>query len=116
MTRFMTTTAAALALALTATAGSAQEATTFDIDRDAEGRAAFENFNASFDGTGIYDAWDADADGMLSRDEFNRGVFGYYDADDDDYLNDEEILGMGEDRLFADETVKAGGAATTTQD
>ena len=41
-----------------------------------------------------YDAYDTDADGRLSEDEYTtgglEGDFGTYDADADGYLNDEE--------------------------
>lgn len=102
------TMTAAVALGLTAAA--AQEATTFDIDVDADGRASYESFNRSFDKMGVYDEWDADRDGMLTRDEFNRGVFGRFDLDKDDYLNPDELT-AAEDNF--DATVKGGlrGAA-----
>lgn len=117
MIRFMTTAAAAtLALAVSAVAGSAQEATTFDVNRDDQGRAAFEDFNAGFDQMGTYDAWDADKDGMLSREEFNHGVWAYYDMNDDDFLDDTEMSTMGNDTLFLGATTTAGGAATENQD
>lgn len=85
---------AALALALSATAGLAQEATTFDIDRDADNGASFESFNASFSELGIYSEWDANGDGMLDEDEFNRGVFSQFDSDDDAYWNEDEFNAM----------------------
>ena len=107
------TAAAALALGLTTTAGLAQtsgsgsdagqgEATTFDIDERTgdDNKAAFEDFDASFEGSGAYDRWDADGDGMVTREEFSRGVYERHDLDGDGFLNDEEITGMGNDRLF----------------
>jgi hypothetical protein len=45
-------------------------------------------------GTGGYDAYDTDDDGLLSVDEYDAGIgdgaFGTYDTDADGYLNDEE--------------------------
>lgn len=115
MSRYFTPAAAAIVALAMSNAAMAQEATTFDLEYEGEG-AAFADFNASFDEYGAYDRWDTDADGMLSREEMNRGVFDLYDADRDGMLNEDEVVGMQEDRLFADETVQAGGAATTTQD
>ena len=115
MTRTFITAAAAV-VALGMTSATAQEATTFDLEYDAETGAAFDDFNASFDEWGAYDRFDADGDGMVTREEYNRGVFDMYDVDRDGMLSDDEVVGMQEERLFADETVKAGGATTETQD
>ena len=112
---FITAAAGALALGFAGVA-SAQEATTFDFEYDPEQGAAFEDFNAGVDEWGLYERWDADRDDALTREEFHRGLFGTYDVDRDEVLSEEEIGRMREEQLFADETVKAGGAATETQD
>lgn len=39
---------------------------------------------------GIYDAWDANVDGVIDEREFSAGLFGIYDLNDDDYLNEDE--------------------------
>lgn len=110
----LTTLAALTALGLAAGA-EAQEATTFDIDRDPDGRASYESFNRAFDEAGLFDAWDADRDGMLTREEVNRGVFVLYDSDADDFLTGDEA-----DRLIDewDAPVKAGlhGTAQDSND
>ncbi len=118
MNRFYTTSlAATLVFAMSASVGLAQQSSTFDQYGVNKGDDIdFETFQGGFDEYGLYDSWDADEDGMLTRDEFNRGVFDSYDADRDGMLNEDEVVGMHEDRLFADETVKGGGAETVTQD
>ena len=49
-----------------------------------------------------YGAYDTDADGLLSEDEYNTGIgddaFGTYDADADGFLNDDEY-GVYEESL-----------------
>ena len=97
-----TTAASVLAVALV-TSASAQEATTFDLDRSGDDNmASYEDFNKGFDQLGHYDALDTDGDGMLSRDEYNRAVFTRYDLDQDGWLNDDEIVGMQSDDFFFD--------------
>lgn len=95
MKSILTLTAATVALA---TSAMAQESTTFDMDE--EGRVSVESFTAGFDEMGTYDAWDADGDGMLSRDEFNQGVFTRYDADEDAYWNSDEVSAMHNDSIW----------------
>ena len=93
--------ATSMLAALVATGAMAQEATTFDIDRNPDtGMAAYEDFNVGFDRMGYFDQLDADRDGMLSRDEYNRAVFSRFDLDGDGMLNDEEIVGMQNDAMF----------------
>lgn len=103
MKTVFTTAASVLAVALV-TSASAQEATTFDIDRSGDNNtASYEDFNKGFDQLGYYDSLDADGDGMLSRDEYNRAMFTRYDMDRDGWLNDDEIVGMQNDSMFYSE-------------
>lgn len=46
-----------------------------------------------------FDAWDADRDGMLSRDEVNDAWFAQYDIDQDSLLSQDEVKAWNEDNL-----------------
>lgn len=82
--------ASALALGLAATAAHAQDQHILQMEQDADGGASYESFGRTFDAAGLFDAYDADGDGMLTREELNRGVFASYDRDRDERLNTEE--------------------------
>lgn len=107
MNRFTQTAAAALAFAAIGASG-AQAMEQVDAHQapwltpNAEGRATYTDFSKGFDSTGEYDRWDADRDGMLSREEFNAGVYARYDLDQDGVLNEDEMVTMGSDRMFYD--------------
>lgn len=74
----------------------AQEDGLFDWDDNGDGVDA-EEWNDGFGAEGVFDDWDADADGTLTEDEFNTGVFSSYDEDDDDYLDDNELSAFEDD-------------------
>ncbi|MFZ3584818.1 hypothetical protein ACOI1H_22085 [Loktanella sp. DJP18] len=70
-------------------------------DMDADGALSEQEFN---DGWGTawgddsaYSTWDEDADGALSEDEFNTGVFNSYDADDSGVIEEPEFGDVGDD-------------------
>lgn len=66
-----------------------------DWDTDDEVGISEDEWGTGFGESGVYDTWDAD-DGLLSEDEFNSGVFGSYDANDDGTI-DETEFGVYED-------------------
>ena len=66
-------------------------------DADADGLLSGEEFDAGFGEAGVYDEWDADDDDLLSEDEFNAGIFGGYDDDDDGFVGEPEIGDVGDD-------------------
>ena len=51
-------------------------------------------FGDSYDASGDYDRFDANADGTIDRDEFNRGMFARFDADGDGMMNDDESASL----------------------
>ena len=68
-----------------------------DIQEEVEGPIEEEiqqEFGAETDATYGYEAYDTDADALLSEDEYTtaglEGDFATYDTDADGYLNDEE--------------------------
>lgn len=85
-----TLTASALAFGLAATAAHGQDQHILEMERDADGGTTYESFGRSFADAGLFDAYDADGDGVLTRDELSRGVFASCDRDRDDYLSTEE--------------------------
>jgi Ca2+-binding EF-hand superfamily protein len=60
-------------------------------DRNRDSQLDQDEFNAGATEAGIYDAWDTDGDGVISRDELRRGSFDTRDADRDSYLTNEEF-------------------------
>ena len=100
-------TAAAAALAVGMTAAQAQDnsdsddITDLNMEVDAEGGVTMDSFKSGFGDAGVFSEWDADADGMLSEDEFNAGVFGRYDADADGYWNADEFATMNNDAFWS---------------
>lgn len=121
MTRFIMSSTAALALALSAGMAAAQNdtgqdggqnaggqegaATTFDFFASPEEtEIGWTDFNRTMDDTGVYDAWDEDADETLTRDEFNRGMFSRYDANRDDILDQDELDAARRAPFFAEES------------
>jgi len=88
--------AAAFATSLAVAApAAAQEFSEWDTDKSAGLNA--EEFNAGFGENGVYDAWDANDDNNLTEDEFNAGVFGGYDRDDDGMIEEPEFGDYGDD-------------------
>lgn len=83
-------TGAALALLLSAPA----MADMMDWDTNADTQIDEAEFGAGLQGDGVYGRWDADADGMLSEDEFNDGVWSMFDDDDDGIMNEPEGVSL----------------------
>ena len=119
MNRFHTTSlAAALAFAMSATVGVAQESgqggqggeggqgeaehTTFDARGDLSkgDDLDFDTVGPAVDQWGVYDAWDADRDGNITRDEFNRGVYTTYDLDNNQMIDPDEYSDLRRDGMF----------------
>lgn len=102
MTRFKTPLAATLVLALSATAGLAQEHTTFDARGDLSkgDDLDYDTVGSAVDEWGVFDAWDADQDEMMTRDEFNRGLYSTYDLDNNQMLDPDEYADLRRDGVF----------------
>lgn len=66
-------------------------------DTNDDGVIDNEEFGVGFGESGVYDDWDADDDGMLSEDEFNTGVFGSYDEDESEGIEEPEFGDLGDD-------------------
>lgn len=102
-------TAAAVGLALSMSTASAQstddsdgdDITDLQFEMDADGGVTMDSFKKSLGGSGMYAAWDANGDGMLSEDEFNAGFFAHYDADADGYWNADELSTMNNDAFWS---------------
>lgn len=60
-----------------------------DWDADADGLIDRGEFAANW-GRDTFDTWDVDADGLLTRDEWDSGVYGRADADQDMVITIEE--------------------------
>jgi hypothetical protein len=88
-------TISAVALTLTAAPAFAQEIG--DWDADADGMLSEEEFGVGFGEDGVYGGWDEDGDGALSEDEFNAGVFGGYDEDESGIIEEPEFGDVGDD-------------------
>jgi hypothetical protein len=54
-------------------------------------------FGTGFGKNGVYDNWDADHDGQLSRDEFNEGLFTGYDRNRNGRIEEPEFGDYGDD-------------------
>lgn len=52
------------------------------------------------DDWGLFSDWDENEDALLDEAEFNSGVFGAYDLDDDDLWGDEEYGAWQDDGWF----------------
>jgi hypothetical protein len=87
------TATAAIALLAAGSAG-AQMFGESDLDYD--------RFNAGLTESGMYDAWDADADAQLTEGEFATGVFSDWDRDNDMMISEEEY-GLGSGRWYGPE-------------
>lgn len=88
MKTLMMTTAAMLMMTGTALAE-------MDWDANADNMIDENEFTEGFGG-GMFDDYDADADGMISRDEYGAGVFRTYDEDRDGMWSQTEA-GVWED-------------------
>lgn len=88
MKTLMTTLAAALLASGTAYAE-------MEWDGNADGMIDADEFTEGFGG-GMFDDYDADGDGMVSRDEYGAGVFRTYDEDGDGMWSQTEA-GVWED-------------------
>lgn len=62
---------------------------TFDTNGD--GQIDSEEFNSAYSGGGSFTAYDSDAAGGVSSDEFGQGLFGSYDADVSGSLSEDEF-------------------------
>ena len=60
----------------------------------------FTDFQARVGDQPVYVGWDTDEDGVISRDEFTRGIFVSYDVNQDDVLDADEITAARESRIF----------------
>ena len=100
MTDFRTLLIAALAAGGFSTAALADNHTLMVGENDGEPGLSMDEFNEGYDASGDYDRFDADGDGMLSREEFNEGMFARHDRDGDGTLNEEET-GMLNDVIEA---------------
>lgn len=69
------------------------------FDADADGRISAEEYAEGLGDEIGADAWeeaDADRDGVLDGEEFASGLFGQYDTDDDGFLEEVERMAYGE--------------------
>ena len=96
MRKLSTMTAIALALGLAAAPAMAQDDWSA-WDGNGDGVIDNDEFTTGFGDLGVYDTWDTDADGTLTEDEFNTGVFGGYDADDSQGIEEPEYGDLGDD-------------------
>ncbi|WP_152425069.1 EF-hand domain-containing protein [Nafulsella turpanensis] len=64
-------------------------------DADADGVLAEDEFFEGTNEADLYEGWDEDGDGLYSDDELEGGLFETWDADDDGYLSDEEYNTIG---------------------
>lgn len=66
-------------------------------DADADGLLSEEEFRDGFDEAGVFEEWDEDGDGLLAAEEFEAGLFGGYDDDADGLVGEAEIGDVGDD-------------------
>lgn len=82
-------------------AGMGQDRLFAERDLGLGNEIGFEEFDTGLEENwDEYERWDADQNQMLTRDEFNRGVFDLFDADRDEVLNADEIATARESRIF----------------
>ena len=120
LTKFATISA--LAFSFSAGAALAQDSMMGEYDSDVSGAVSQDEFNTGFGGAGMfgsmdadtsgalsaeeygmdtsgadYTAYDTDASGDISEDEFNTGVFSGYDADASGDLSEDEFMQVDTD-------------------
>ena len=61
---------------------------------------AYGDFESQINNRPVWVGWDQDENGMITRDEFTRGLWATYDANQDNVLNVEEREAMGESRIL----------------
>lgn len=71
-------------------AGWTGDAALADWDGDGDGALGEDELASGLQGSELWSEWDADGNGRLSRAEFNAAVFGAWDANDDDYVDETE--------------------------
>jgi len=59
-------------------------------DTDGDGLIEYTEWDTNYDYDPIYTSWDTDEDGLLSDDEWDTGLFNAYDADGDGVWNEDE--------------------------
>lgn len=102
--------------------GMAQEGTFDDLDTNGDQMLSQEEFDAGFGDAGHdYDEWDSNQDRQLSLEETNEGLYGSYDENRDNTLDDQEFSRFEEDkgrmdieRLARTEPDRLGGESVYT--
>ncbi|MEH6671905.1 hypothetical protein [Halopseudomonas sp.] len=59
-------------------------------DTDGDGFIEYSEWDAGYDYDPLYTTWDTDGDGMLTDDEWGTGLYNSYDADNDGVWSEEE--------------------------
>lgn len=90
--------AAIAALAVVGASGVALGDMFADWDTDHDLYVGEKEWDQGFTEDGVFDEWDHDGDGMLSREEFNSEIFRGYDLSQDRRLSLEEFKAFVTDR------------------
>lgn len=63
-------------------------------DQDKDNRLDSNEVKTLIEKTGLYSKWDADTDGKVSNEEFEKGTFAAYDDNSDGVINHDEWKGI----------------------
>ena len=56
-----------------------------------------EEYAVAMNQTGVFAGWDADEDGLYNKDEVDKGLFDYYDSNDNEFIDEDEYNSIGAD-------------------